>query len=183
MGRGKKIAKNYVVNKWQNPFHYIVSPLCLTSYQCPKHNIYICILCFKGPPTTSSFMAMPTVNETTSWSVSFSSEAPARSAGPLSHPGLTSTKLAKGGAQHFSFYFPSELNLATLLWPLSVYIITFIYIYIYEHLEMTLSASTYIDKRALFNFQTSICGIWICLSIIYLSIVRDYGYTDKHKNV
>jgi len=134
MGRGKKIAKNYVVNKWQNPFHYIVSPLCLTSYQCPKHNIYICILCFKGPPTTSSFMAMPTVNETTSWSVSFSSEAPARSAGPLSHPGLTSTKLAKGGAQHFSFYFPSELNLATLLWPLSVYIITFIYIYIYIYI-------------------------------------------------
>ena len=168
MGRVKQTAKNYVVNKWQNSFHYIVLPLSLISYQCPKHNIYICILCFlcsEGPPTDSSSWRCPLWVKPPAGQLVSPMKHLLGSVGPLSHPGLTSSKLAKGAAQHFSFYFPSELNLATWLWSSSVSIIT--YLKKKEHLEMTLSASTYIDKRALFNFQTCICGIWVSLSSIY----------------
>ena len=52
---------------------------------------------------------------------------------------------------------------------------------------MTLSASTYIDKRALFYFQTRICGIWVSLSLssIYplLEIMNTQINTKMYNNL
>lgn len=139
-------------------------PLCLTSYQCPNHNICICIFCFlcsKGP-TASAFTATPAVNKTTS-------------SGWLSqHPACH-----QGGQPSLSSWFLQRHvgrgRYPTLVRSLSVWIEFGNSIRVSpgfhdnfwrkKNLDMTLNASTYFDRRVLFNFQTHNCGK--CLSAVY----------------
>lgn len=131
-------------------------------------------------------MAMPAVNETKSWSLSFSREAPATACGASQSSWSYQHQAGKGRCSMLLIFFSIWIEFGNTIMAL-LCLHHNLYIYIKEHLEMTLSASTYIDMRALFNFQTRICGIWVSLSLssIYplLEIMNTQINTKMYNNL
>ena len=82
MGRAEQIAKNYVVNKWQNsflPLYCVASFFNLLSVPQTQYLYLHSLFPLLWRSSHRLFlMAMSTVSETTCWSVGFPSEAPAR---------------------------------------------------------------------------------------------------------
>lgn len=169
MGRVKQIAKNYVVNKWQNsflPLYCVASFFNLLSVPQTQYLYLHSLFPLLWRSSHWLFlMAMSTVSETTCWSVGFPNEAPARECGAAQPSWSYQRQASQGKCSTLLLLFSIWIKFGNTIMVLLCFHHNLLKKK--EHLEMTLSASTYIDKRALFNFQARICGIWVSLSSIY----------------